>query len=363
MKGAPMYCSKCGTQLIEGTSYCHKCGNKITPTSDNQEVPESTSAEENKELLDVMLISVEGDKINIIKKVKELTDIGLKEAKELIDKAPTLLKIVHTQEEAESIKLQLEEIGATITILKHTSTKSTENENSSDMVDSPTDLDTEKSNSTLSIKKSSKKKHFVQKGILQFKERWNHCSGIQKILYGLIIFFLCGFILCLIIAFLHEFGALLCAIVLIASFIHALTSGSDEEKKEIKKTIIQMSIWIIGISVFAYIITTKADFIQNIIEPGAGIKNSYMTQYSDTVTVENAFENYFTNGKWSTFKKDGYPYITFTGECEFQGQQVIARITFKILGEHYTVDHLDINGVMQDDWMLYSLLSSVYESY
>ncbi len=63
---------------------------------------------------DVILNSPGGSKLAIVKLVKEMTGVGLKDAKELVDKAPTALKEKVTKEEAEALKSQLEEAGAEV---------------------------------------------------------------------------------------------------------------------------------------------------------------------------------------------------------------------------------------------------------
>jgi len=63
---------------------------------------------------DVILKSAGGSKLAIVKLVKEMTGVGLKEAKELVDKAPAPLKEKITKEEAEALKSQLEEAGAEV---------------------------------------------------------------------------------------------------------------------------------------------------------------------------------------------------------------------------------------------------------
>lgn len=74
------------------------------------------SAAEEKTSFDVIL-SVAGEKkIQVIKVVRELTGLGLKEAKELVDGAPKPVKTSVTKEEAESIKAKLTEQGATVEI-------------------------------------------------------------------------------------------------------------------------------------------------------------------------------------------------------------------------------------------------------
>lgn len=66
--------------------------------------------------LNVELTSIGGQKIAVIKVVKEALGLGLKEAKDLVEKAPVIVKENVKQEEAEAIKAKLEEAGATITL-------------------------------------------------------------------------------------------------------------------------------------------------------------------------------------------------------------------------------------------------------
>ncbi|WP_246945510.1 50S ribosomal protein L7/L12 [Bacillus pinisoli] len=65
---------------------------------------------------DVILASAGDQKIKVIKVVRELTGLGLKEAKELVDNAPKPLKEGVAKEEAEEIKAKLEEVGANVEV-------------------------------------------------------------------------------------------------------------------------------------------------------------------------------------------------------------------------------------------------------
>jgi len=73
-------------------------------------------AQEEKTSFDVILSAAGDKKIQVIKVVRELTNLGLKEAKELVDSAPKPIKTGVTKEEAETIKAKLEEQGATVEI-------------------------------------------------------------------------------------------------------------------------------------------------------------------------------------------------------------------------------------------------------
>jgi large subunit ribosomal protein L7/L12 len=73
-------------------------------------------AAEEKTEFDVVLKAVGDKKINVIKAVREVTSLGLKEAKDLVEAAPKPVKEGVTKEEAEQIKKKFEEAGATIEI-------------------------------------------------------------------------------------------------------------------------------------------------------------------------------------------------------------------------------------------------------
>ena len=75
-----------------------------------QEVP----AEEEKTAFDVILSGVGDKKIQVIKVVRQLTGLGLKEAKDLVDNAPRPVKEGATKQEADEVKAKLEEVGATV---------------------------------------------------------------------------------------------------------------------------------------------------------------------------------------------------------------------------------------------------------
>lgn len=72
------------------------------------------AAEEEKSEFDVVLVDHGANKINVIKVVREVTGLGLKEAKELVDTPPKPLKEGVSKEEAEEIKKKVEEAGAKV---------------------------------------------------------------------------------------------------------------------------------------------------------------------------------------------------------------------------------------------------------
>ena len=73
-------------------------------------------AAEEKSEFDVELSGAGDKKINVIKAVREITSLGLKEAKDMVDGAPTIVKESASKDEAEEIKKKLEEAGASVTL-------------------------------------------------------------------------------------------------------------------------------------------------------------------------------------------------------------------------------------------------------
>lgn len=75
---------------------------------------EAAGAVEEKTEFDVILASVGAEKMKVVKAVKDLSGLGLKEAKEVVDNAPKAVKEGVSKEEAEQMKAKLEEVGATV---------------------------------------------------------------------------------------------------------------------------------------------------------------------------------------------------------------------------------------------------------
>jgi large subunit ribosomal protein L7/L12 len=76
----------------------------------------AAEAEEEQTEFDVSIKEIGPNKINVIKAVREVTSLGLREAKELVEAAPTAVKEAIVKDEAETIKAKLEEAGAVVEI-------------------------------------------------------------------------------------------------------------------------------------------------------------------------------------------------------------------------------------------------------
>jgi len=93
-----------------------KFGVSATPVAAVAAAGAGAAAEEEKTEFDVILKDAGAKKINVIKAVRALTGLGLKEAKEAVESAPTTLKEGISKEDAEAAKKQLEEAGAAVEV-------------------------------------------------------------------------------------------------------------------------------------------------------------------------------------------------------------------------------------------------------
>ena len=78
--------------------------------------PEGDAAEAEQDEFDVVLEGIGDKKIQVIKVVREVTSLGLKEAKAVVDSAPSTVKEALSKGEAEEIKSKLEDVGATVAL-------------------------------------------------------------------------------------------------------------------------------------------------------------------------------------------------------------------------------------------------------
>lgn len=86
------------------------------PAQAQATAPTEGAAEEEKSHVDVILVSDGGKKIPVIKEIRAITGLGLKEAKALVEEAPNPVKEGISKEEAEKIRKQLEDAGAKVEI-------------------------------------------------------------------------------------------------------------------------------------------------------------------------------------------------------------------------------------------------------
>ena len=101
-------------ELID--TYCEEFGVSAVAAAAPAAAGAAAAAEEEKTEFDVILVEAGAGKMGVIKLVKEITGLGLKEAKELVDNAPKTVKEGLSKAEAEEMKAKLEEAGAKVEV-------------------------------------------------------------------------------------------------------------------------------------------------------------------------------------------------------------------------------------------------------
>ena len=99
-------------ELID--AYCEEFGVSAVAAAAPAAAGAAAAAEEEKTEFDVILKSAGASKMGVIKAVKEITGLGLKEAKEMVDGAPKTIKEKISKADAEEIQKKLEEVGAKV---------------------------------------------------------------------------------------------------------------------------------------------------------------------------------------------------------------------------------------------------------
>ncbi len=92
------------------------CVSAAAPAAVMQVAGDAAVVEEEKSEFDVVLASFGEKKINVIKEVRAMTGLGLKEAKDLVEAVPSAIKESVSKEEAEELKKKLEDAGATVEV-------------------------------------------------------------------------------------------------------------------------------------------------------------------------------------------------------------------------------------------------------
>lgn len=105
-----------GMSILEVKELVEACETEFGVSASAPVVAVAAAAEavEEQSEFDVILANAGAKKISVIKVVRELTGLGLKEAKDLVDNAPQAVKQGVTKEEAEAVKAKLEEAGAAV---------------------------------------------------------------------------------------------------------------------------------------------------------------------------------------------------------------------------------------------------------
>ncbi len=98
-------------------------------------------------------------------------------------------------------------------------------------------------------------------------------------------------------------------------------------------------------------------------KPGKDVRESYLDYYSSSVTIEEAFDSFFEDGKWSEHKENGDTYVVFTGKCSYLDENVKVKIRFRIDDDYFYFANMEMNGQPQADIISEALFDRIYEPY
>ena len=96
---------------------------------------------------------------------------------------------------------------------------------------------------------------------------------------------------------------------------------------------------------------------------GRAVRDAYLDYYSSSVTVGDAFDSFFENGKWSEHKENGDTYVVYTGDCWYLDERVNVKIRFRIGDDCFYFANMEMNGQPQSDIISEALFDKVYEAY
>ena len=407
-----MFCSKCGAELVEGAVFCQKCGSKVHngETAPEENVREERTVEEalpgetaspqtgesgadNEEVgsLDAILNIVGPNKVKVIGAVRDWTGLGLKEAKDLVDHVPALLKKNVTEIEAGSIKAAFMREGAVVVfrdqngndvdIIPHAGQQpmdipvpDAKGQHASEAVEytqqTPPDNTAKVSDGAAGSPEGSDKGSKGEKAINNLFERlggflgrfgeW-HTKSLEKNKVPTIFLIIAE--IALVVWLLFKAWKVLVCIVVIASIVlpfimkHDFTDKDRQNSKEVITGFVKLLVGVIIIGV----IILNWNTISSIWDPGAVVRNAYFTAYSEEITIGEAFENVFTDCKWSKYTYNGNEYVRFTGKFDDDNSGTVATYQFDFLvrGDSATIDSIYCEG-LDVSWMETILLVSIY---
>ena len=91
-----------------------------------------------------------------------------------------------------------------------------------------------------------------------------------------------------------------------------------------------------GLIISVVLIIAAAAYSMAVLSPAlddtAKVRDAYLSQYSTTVTVGDAFDNFFGSPKWKAYEEGTQERVDFQGNCTYSGEQVQVRIVFGIYG-------------------------------
>lgn len=328
--------------------------------------------------MNIVLKSAGANKVRVIKVLREVTSLGLGEAKDIVDRVESGNEYIITdiqETETQIIIEKFTQIGAVVTADEDRMHNLTEDVNQLDSVmvcnncgtgledgvkfcskcgaavEAQNTIKDEVNNSSDESDEEGKS----EKGFNKLIDKFGECLGWfielhenlfekNKVVTVALIIVEAVLILWLLFKTWEIFIGILIIAVVVLPFImkHDFTDKDRQDSKEIVTGFAK----IIAGAIIVVVIVFNWNSISSIWSPGAVVRNAYFANYSDEITIGEAFENVFTDCKWSKYTYNGNKYVRFTGQFkEDNGKSSTYQFNFLVLGDSATIDSIYIDGV------------------
>lgn len=328
--------------------------------------------------MNIVLKSVGANKAQVIKELREVTGLGLAEAKDIVDRVAIGNEYIITdiQEiDAQAIIERFTQIGATVTVDEDRIHSLTEDVNRPDSamvcnncgseledgvkycskcgadVEVENIIKDEAHNSSNKSDEEGKSEKAVNKLIDKIGEflGWFielHEKLFEKNKVAAIAIIIAEAALILWLLF-KTWEILICILVILGIVLPFIMKHdfTDKDRQNSKEIIIGFAKLMAAV-ILVVVIALNWNSISSIWNPGAVVRNAYFTSYSDEITIGEAFENVFTDCKWSKYTYNGNKYVRFTGKFkDDDGNITTYQFNFLVLGDSATIDSIYIDGV------------------
>lgn len=322
--------------------------------------------------MNIILKSVGANKVKVIKVLREVADFGLAEAQNVVEgvEAGNEYTITGIQKvDAKTIMEKFTQIGAAAEIEITADDEETVHiediANDGEVVEIENTINDEAAGSSegsdMSKSEKALNKFFKKVGdLLGSLIEWHEKSFKKNKAFtiGLIIAEVVLLVFILVKSWEVLVGILIIAAIVLPFIMkHDFNDEDRENSKGAIKGIAKLAVFVI----IAVIVIFNWNSISNIWKPGAVVRNAYFPTFSEEITIGEAFENVFTDCKWSKYTSNGNEYVSFTGKFKEDGGTVATyQFNFLVRGDSSNIDSIYCEG-MDVSWMEFILLTSIYE--
>lgn len=282
---------------------------------------------EGKDKMNLVLESVGENKVRVIRVLCDVTKMNIQEAREIVDKVlagcPYIIENL-SEEEMQSAVKKFTVAGANIIPPEGFVLKEEE------------ESEVEKNTNKIIEKLDDIFAHIIE---------WHENLFHNNKTLAIILFIIEGLaIIALLYNYWETILAIVCLLALIAPFVFK-KAYSDKDRKETKEMLKEIGIGIAKLVIIGVIVVVII-FVKT-TGPVSVVRNSYFVNFSDEITIGEAFENVFSDCKWSKYSYNNNKYVRFTGDftTDDGSNTSTYQINFLVLGDSCSIDSIYVNGI------------------